>query len=66
MAISPTSIPDEFDSGTAGDRFEGVGLPDALIAELRPLVRLLARQAARQATHREADSATPNGLEIAS
>jgi hypothetical protein len=61
MAISPTSIPDEFDSGTAGDRFEGVSLPNALIAELRPLVRLLARQAAREAISRGIIAAPPNG-----
>jgi hypothetical protein len=48
MAISPTSTPDKFDAGTADDRFEGVGLPSALIAELRPLVRLMARQAAAE------------------
>jgi hypothetical protein len=66
MAISPTSIPDEIASGTAGNRCEGVSLPNALIAELRPLVRLLACQAARQATRREADSATSNGREATS
>jgi hypothetical protein len=48
MAISPNSTPDKFDVGTAGDRFEGVGLPDALITELRPLARLMARQAAAE------------------
>jgi len=66
MAFSPTWIPDEIDAGTAGNRCEGVNLPNALIAELRPLVRLLARQAARQATHREADSATSNGRKTGS
>jgi hypothetical protein len=61
MAISPTSIPNEFDSGTAGGRFEGASLPNALIAELRPLVRLLARQAAREAISRGIIATPPNG-----
>jgi hypothetical protein len=61
MAISPTSIPDEFESGTAGGRFEGVSLPNAEIAELRPLVRLLARQAAREAMSRGIIATPLNG-----